>query len=302
VTKTLVFGSLPPPSTRASKWLLAAVLRERAEGSDVEIVSPTALSVAHRYLEFSGAAGCIEIGLAVRQCDRVIIQLARGFPVPPVTTRTRRAIELQALATALEQAPSEVVIRLPGLDDLAYGIGGRPAMRLWKRATRIEVPTPAMAEMFLRALSPVLGGDVGERIAVVQSEEPTHDDGSAARESTGGRADADLPEATRVVRARAAAVRERLATRQDTIEKARSVREGETESDDQTVMPLWQWIPVPRAGIPEWADSQAMHGFADQDPPLRRATRALLYAAESRELTRPLARGARLARRVAHRL
>lgn len=279
----LVIGSLPPPATPRSRALLREVLAQRATGATVEVVSPTPYAVAHRYLELSGAGAAVEIALAVRRVDRVVVQLEPGFPLPPGAGRARRALGLGALATALRQARGEVVLRLYDALDLPQGLGGRPALALWSLATRIEVGDADTAEV----LSAVLPAEIASRVEVDVSVRDGDSSSPRGHESAGDpHATPDLASATRLVRARTADVRTRVL----------SPRDPSGPAAEQTVLPLWQWVPVPGAGVPEWADAAPAPG--DPGSLGRRAARAVLYAAERSELTRPLARGARLARRV----
>jgi hypothetical protein len=289
--KVLVIGSIPPPFTPRALALLDRVLAERAVGHEVQILSPTPFSVAHRYLELSGVGSSVEIGLAVRRAERVIVQLAPGFPLGAGDGRARRAAGLGALAAALRQARGEVVIRLRSADDVAHGLGGRPALALWQVATHIEVASQVVAGQ----LAAVLGPEFAARIVV---DEPSTSRLGGAPEDrladesvadAGLAPERDLARATVLVRARAAGTREHVL-----MPSSQEVTPGPA-----SLLPLWQWAPVPGAGVPEWAESPA--AAAAQGSVARRAARAVLYAAEGQELTRPLARGVRLARKLVSR-
>lgn len=278
--KVLVIGSLPPPATDRSRALLAEVLRQRREGAEVEVLSPTPSAVAHRNLELAGPAAAIEIAVAARKADRVIVQLEPGFPLADDTGRAGRALGLGALATALRAARGEVTVRLHAIDDLARGAGGRSAAGLWQLAAAIEVGDEATRDRLAEDLGPELAG----RISLALGPIPL---GGSRGAGAGLGADASLTTVTGIVRARAASEREQVLG--EPVGPSGSSRA-------RPRVPLWQWSPVPGAGVPEWASPPAPATAGG--PPLRRVARACLLAAESRELTRPLARGARAARRL----
>lgn len=292
--KVLVIGSLAPPDTDQSESLLAEVVDQRAAGHEVEILSPTPYSVAHRYLELSGPAASLEIVLAVRRADRVIFQFAPEFPLSLDATRGQRAVALGALAAALGRTRGEIVLRLHSIHDLPQGLGGRAAQRLWSLATRIVVDD----EITREALAQQLGADGARKVelsapARARAGEAVSPGGSFAAEGTGSSdpgAPADLATVTRLVRGRAAAERIKIL--------CPDLSGG--QSDRSPRVPLWQWAPSPGAGVPSWADASVMAPPAGSVA--RRAARSLLHGADRFELTRPIARGVRLARKAAARI
>lgn len=275
--RALVIGSLPPPFTPRSRSLLGEVLRLRAAGAEVEVCSPSEHAVAHRHLELSGPAAAIEVALAARSADLVVVQVEPGFPIDGRAGRATRAIGLGALTSALRATKGEVVLRLHSTHDLAGGPGGRAAVALWQLATRIEVADEAMRDRLAGQLGPELAG----RLTVAG---PSFGADRVAAGGLGG--DATLATVTDLVRARAALEREEICSLGD-------------EDGPYSVLPrvpLWEWAPEPGAGVPEWAD--AAGGAVVPEPALKRAARSLLWAAEARPATRPIARTLRLARRA----
>jgi hypothetical protein len=280
----LVIGTLPPPVTDRTRGLLAEVLRLRREGAAVRVLSPTPNSVAHEYLELPGAAAAVEVAQAVRKADLVVVQLEPGFPVEESATKAGRAFGLASLAMALRSAHGEVVLRLHSAHDLPFGAGGRAAEALWARAVRIEVGTEESLEQLASSLPPAAA-----RKLVVAVPPAQIGGGREARAATAEiGAGAGLDAATAVVRARAASERAFLLA--DHPDAAGQVRARQRVA-------LWEWAPSAGVGVPQFAlETQAVVGNAGS--PARRAARAVLLAAEARPLTRPIARGARTARRV----
>jgi hypothetical protein len=277
--RTVVLGSLPPPVTERSRSLLAEVVRLRREGGEVEVVSPRADTVAHRYLELPGPAAALELALATRGADRVVVQLEPGFPADEDAGRARRAIGLGAIALALAYGHGEVVVRLHSIHDLPRGAGGRAAESLWTVADRIEagseetleqlesaLPAPHRSKLRLATETVMLGGDRGR--------------------SADLGAGASYEAVTDLVRARAAAARMRVLSDPDVAAGLRAPAR----------VSLWQWQPVPGAGVPPFG--KAMPGARAQGGVARRVARTVLVAAEERPATRPAARAVRRARRL----
>lgn len=279
--RVLVVGSLPPPVTDRSRGLLAEVIRRRAEGAAVEVLSPTDYSVAHSYLEMPGPASAVEIALAARGADMVIVQLQPGFPFDEGAGRAGRAVGLGALTTALRSVRGEVTVRLHSIHDLPHGVGGRAAEALWAVASHIEVGD----EETLSRLVALVGDAVKDKISLAVAPLPIGHLRDPGAELSG---DANLDMVTATVRARAAA--ERRSVLADPVDAA-----GRVHARPRVA--LWEWSPHPGAGVPDWGSATPF--LPARGSVLTRAARAALYAAESRSLTRPLARGARIARRVA---
>ncbi len=275
--RVLVVGSLPPPLSERARGLLAEVVRLRSEGNEVEILSPRANTVAHRHIAAPGAAAALEVALAARGSDEVVLQLEPGFPFAASAGRAGRAVGLGALATALKSCGLPVTLRLHSVHDLPGGPGGRAAEGLWALARRIEVG----GEETLESLQAVLSPETAAKLALGL---PPLQLGSGRRPETALVGGANLEDATALVRARSAADRSLI---------TRGRGEGVAE------LPLGEWLPSPGAGVPFPGELQRQP--RPSTPLARRAGRAVLHAADSASLTRPLARGLRVARTLARR-
>lgn len=278
--KVLVVGSLPPPAGEREAWLLGAVLSHREQGAEVRVVSPRRLGVAHRYLTGPSLALGLEIARAARGHDQVLVQLEPGLPVRLSAGRPERTAALLALAAVLRKSQAEVVVRLRHGDDLAGGPGGRAAISLWTAATRIEVGDDETARQIVAACPAA-----AERISVEPAAAPIH---SVEIDGWGEGSGVTAESVMALVRSRAAAEREELAGR------GLLGLNGSDPSAPRVAQ--WQWLPTPGVGVPYWSDGP------EADRPAgslaRRAMRAALVAADRRRLTRPVARGARLAREL----
>ena len=286
--KVLVVGSVPPPIGGRRDSLLAHVLELRDGGHDVEIVSPDGLSAAHRHLTSTGVPGAVEIALAARHADAVVVQVEPGLPMRPSAGRGERAVTLLSLAAALRRTP-EVTIRLDHLDDLPGGPGGRAALELWKSASRIEVGDEAVLHELSAALGPM-----ADRVVLSRPREVRWGDAGHAAAEWGEGADTTAEAVTAVVRRRAATERAAIARRADRatrVDRAdRLHRDGGSPPEAERVA-LWEWLPWPGAGAPDL--DAAARSPAGRRSLARRLLVPMLAAAERRPLTRPLALAAR---------
>lgn len=275
--RVLVVGSLPPPLTERARGLLAEVVRRREEGAGVEVLSPTPNTVAHHHIEVPGPGAALEVALAARGVDEVVVQIEPGFPFSPAAGRAGRTVGLGALAKALQRSGAAVTVRLHSVHDLPGGAGGRAAEALWALAARIEAGDEATLETLRGVLSPEAGAKLALAVPPLElgGRRGTH-------ERLGG--GAGLEAATELVRARAAGDRAVLA--------------GGRKSTVGPI-PLGEWVPRPGAGVPDWGEVPSIEHPAERLS--RRAARAVLHAADGVSLTRPLARGVRVARKLARR-
>jgi hypothetical protein len=232
-----------------------------------------------------------------------VVQLEPGLPVRHSAGRAERLVALMTLAAALRWRPN-VTVRLRHPDDLPGGPGGRAAVELWKAAQHVEVGDEATRDELLAILGPL-----GDRVSVAPASELVREtsgteDGLglplAVPSGWGEGADATAAQVQAVVRARAAAERELLATR------GRLPIEGGGRAPR---VPQWQWLPVPGAGVPDLgpipvaartlqSGRRRSRGRARTSPKsssLRRAATSVLASAERRPATRPAAHLARLA-------
>jgi hypothetical protein len=275
--KVLVVGSLPPPASERARSLLAEVVRLRSRGDELTVLSPTENTVAHRHIEIGGPAAAIEVALAARAADQVVVQIEPGFLFNKDATRSRRTLGLGALATALRSAKKPVVLRLHSTDDLAGGPGGRAAEALWALATTIEVGDEETRSHLQGLLSPEAAAKLTVSVAPLEL--------GSARTSEPALAGGTGPEElSSLIRLRSAGDRAVLSSR---------------GGDDAGSVPLLEWVPVPGAGVPDWGEP-GNRGLPGR-PLGRRVARGLLQAAEATSFTRPLARSVRIARRLAKR-
>ncbi|MGH9296917.1 MAG: hypothetical protein ACRDZP_02960 [Acidimicrobiales bacterium] len=262
-------------------WLLREVLDRRERGDEVTVVSPDTLSVAHRYLVGPSAGTGLEITRDARGCELVYIQLEPGLPVRLRASRPERITALLALAAVLKRLPATIVLRLHHLDDLAGGPGGRAALQLWRVAERIEV-----GDEETRASIADTFPELSARLLVAMGTPKVP---SADLDGCGESADVTAEQVMALVRSRSAAERESLDERE-------SGRRPNVTSPGHRIG-QWQWLPAPGAGVPEWTAERG-NVPTDAGPFSRRMVRSLVLAADRRPLTRPLARGARIAREL----
>lgn len=270
--KVLVIGSLPPPATERSRGLLAEVLRLRSQGEQVEVLSPEATSVAHRYLNLSGPGAAIEVAAAARRADAVVVQLQPGFPFEATASRADRALSLLALAAALRNVKAEVTVRLHSLDDLPGGGGGRAADALFAAAQRIEVGDEETRERLSEVVT-------DERAARISLSIPPFPQNFTRRTEGDLAGEASLEAVSALVRSRAARERDALLGEEAT---------GITPSE-QPQVPLWQWAPRPGVAIPHVVQTSFVSREA---APMMRRLRSVVYEVESNRVVGPLARRA----------
>ena len=146
----LVVGTLPPPRLARSVSLLALVDRLEREGHSVEVLPVGVGNPGIRtggLRARSGADVLLEILRRARDADALVIQLDPGLAGSNEAGRARRAISLAALAGALTLARwRDVEIHIESFGDLPGGVGGRVAALVWRRASRLVVPTPEQRE------------------------------------------------------------------------------------------------------------------------------------------------------------
>jgi hypothetical protein len=199
----LVVGSLPPPERARSVSLRAEVTALLADGHSVEVVAPDPLATAHRYLGAGGLPGCLQLWPMVGRFDSVLVQLQSGLPVRARAGRFERAVSLTAFSLVLRRG-AHVVVRLESLDDLPGGPGGSAALRVWRRAERIELGDEEQQAAFVAAV-----GRRAERLVVSASTVPPPDDDEG--EWTDGE-DASIEQVLALVRKRATRERRALAS------------------------------------------------------------------------------------------
>jgi glycosyltransferase involved in cell wall biosynthesis len=136
----------------------------RAEGHDVEVLSPTP-SAAHHHLDLLGPGGVMALARRVRGYDKLIIQFHPEVFYANVSTRFQHASMSLALLAAVRAARrSEVFVH-----EIDYRIGRRrgldgvAARRLWRSVDRMLVHTELERQDLIQAF-----GLRPERIVVTE--------------------------------------------------------------------------------------------------------------------------------------
>jgi glycosyltransferase involved in cell wall biosynthesis len=162
--KILMVSPYPPLRDGIASYAVQTVARLRAEGHEVEVLSPSP-SAAHHHLCLLGPRGALALAKRVRHYDKVIVQFHPEvfFPVP--SRQSQWAAESLALFVAFFLA-RQVEVRLHEID-YTRGQGRAPyrlANRLpWRAVTMVVVHTEVERENFSRAY-----GVAPERIEVAE--------------------------------------------------------------------------------------------------------------------------------------
>lgn len=140
--RILMVSPYPPTRDGIAAYAVQTVSRLRAEGHDVEVLSPGP-SAAHHHLDLLGPRGALALAKRVRGYERVIVQFHPDFFFPPGCEGLARAAINASLAVAFRLAPEiEVVVHEI---DYRRGVGFTPAAvtarALWQAADRIVVHT-----------------------------------------------------------------------------------------------------------------------------------------------------------------
>lgn len=185
----LVVSPYPPLRDGIAAYAVQAVTALRAEGHDVEVLSPGP-SAAHHHLDLAGPRGVLALARRVRAYDRVIVQFHPDIFYRLHATPLER-LETSLALTAVFQAARDVEVRLHEIDyrtGRLSGPGGLAARLLWRSVDRIVVHTDSERDAFIQAFGvrpeQVVLAAHGEHFAV-----RTRHDKASARRSLG------LPEA-----------------------------------------------------------------------------------------------------------
>jgi glycosyltransferase involved in cell wall biosynthesis len=141
----------PPVRDGIAAYAVQTVKRLRAEGHDVEVLSPGP-SAAHHHLDLVGPRGALALARRVRDYDKVIVQFHPDVFYPHPASWQQRAVESAALEVAW-RAARQLELRVHEVD-YEWGkrrIDGRLARRMFRAADRIVVHTDAEAEQFVEA-------------------------------------------------------------------------------------------------------------------------------------------------------
>src|SRR5688572_26998796 len=142
----------PPIRDGIANYAVQEVKRLRAEGHDVEVLSPGP-SAAHHHLDLRGPRGTLALAKRVAAYDRVIIQFHPDVFYPHPSTDPERAAVTAGLIAVCRRA-GNVEIRVHELD---YELGRRPSLHgalsrvLWRSVDRLTVHTEAERENLVQA-------------------------------------------------------------------------------------------------------------------------------------------------------
>lgn len=136
--RVLVVGTVPPARGAVSKPLGRAVVGLLDDGHEVEIWSPDGRSAAHRFEELDDLRLAWALWGAARRFDGLVLGLETRLPLRHDAGRLERAVVLSGLAAALQRW-KDVTIRPVSPIAIPGGLGGRPALGVWNRASAIVV-------------------------------------------------------------------------------------------------------------------------------------------------------------------
>lgn len=150
--RILMVSIYAPARDGIAAYAIQTVKRLRAEGHDVEVLSPGP-SAAHHHLDLRGPRGALALARRVRGYDRVIVQFHPDIFFPAPTTRKERLRGSAALMFAFRTA-KHLELRVHEVD-YRWGHGSRPdavAVRAMFRAVdSIVVHTEKEADDFTAA-------------------------------------------------------------------------------------------------------------------------------------------------------
>ncbi|MFV0459444.1 MAG: glycosyltransferase family 4 protein [Actinomycetales bacterium] len=120
--KILMVSPYPPIRDGIASYAQQQVRALRAEGHDVEVLSPGP-SAAHHHLDLLGPRGGLALAKRVRAYDKVIVQFHPDFFFPLAGTPRTRAMVAGAYATAFAAAHSSEIV----VHEVDYAWGKGPA-------------------------------------------------------------------------------------------------------------------------------------------------------------------------------
>ena len=97
--RILMVSPYPPARDGLANYAVQEVKRLRAQGHDVEVLSPGP-SAAHHHLDLVGVRGGLALARRVRAYDRVIVQYHPAIFMPPGASPGERALVYAVLAAA----------------------------------------------------------------------------------------------------------------------------------------------------------------------------------------------------------
>lgn len=139
--RILMVSPYPPARDGLANYAVQEVKRLRADGNDVEVLSPGP-SAAHHHLDLNGVRGALALARRVRGYDRVIVQYHPAIFLRGNSTPGERARVYLALAAAWTAA-HHVELRVhefphAGAETVRESLAAR---RMWAAVDRISVHT-----------------------------------------------------------------------------------------------------------------------------------------------------------------
>ncbi|MEP6624937.1 MAG: glycosyltransferase family 4 protein, partial [Acidimicrobiia bacterium] len=159
--RILMVSPYPPTRDGLANYAVQEVKRLRADGDDVEVLSPGP-SAAHHHLDLIGARGALALARRVRSYDRVIVQYHPNIFFGDRPTPSERARTYAALTVAFRTA-HHVEVRVheyphAGAETKAEATAAR---QMWAAVDRISVHTERERVEFAAAF-----GIAPERISI----------------------------------------------------------------------------------------------------------------------------------------
>jgi hypothetical protein len=136
--RVLVVGTVPPPGGAPARGLAAAAAELRAEGHEVQLLSPDPRSAAHRHARLDGPLLPLWLAYLAPRFDGIYLRFEPGFPLRPKAGRVMRALTLSLIGRALKRY-KETTIRFDGGPSIPSGLGGRAMGSIWATTDRIVV-------------------------------------------------------------------------------------------------------------------------------------------------------------------
>ncbi len=139
--RILMVSPYPPARDGLANYAVQEVKRLRADGNDVEVLSPGP-SAAHHHLDLVGVRGALALARRVRGYDRIIVQYHPAIFFPTRTTPAERARIYLALG-AVWTAAHHVELRVHEFPHVGAETKGEmlAARRMWSAVDRLSVHT-----------------------------------------------------------------------------------------------------------------------------------------------------------------
>jgi Glycosyltransferase len=149
--RILMVSPYPPARDGLANYAVQEVKRLRADGHDVEVLSPGP-SAAHHHLDLAGVRGAMALARRVRAYDRVIVQYHPAIFFGDRPTPAERARVYAALAIAF-RAARHVEVRVHEFPHAGPETKGETfaAHQMWTAVSRITVHTERERVEFVAA-------------------------------------------------------------------------------------------------------------------------------------------------------